>query len=266
MPRLRTIDLLPPLLYRRLRALRTPKRPGLNGIDSRLAGYLDVSRTGFFVELGANDGYAQSNTWFLEKEFGWGGVLIEPSPAEFIRLRQNRSSDNHFFCAACVSDDFADEFVRMRYSGLMTVTEGQTDLPDGTRAHSQRGRRFLPEGVQPFDFAAVARTLQSILDESGAPSDIDLLSLDVEGFELSVLRGVDHSRTRFGHVLVESRSPVELDRLLEAAGYEPVEALSHHDYLYRDGQQKVEIAGWTASWQRSGVVRRKHGFGGTWCC
>lgn len=66
-------DFLPPILLRALRRVRAGRRPGLNGIDSHLAGYLDVSRTGFFVELGANDGYAQSNTWFLEKEFGWGG-------------------------------------------------------------------------------------------------------------------------------------------------------------------------------------------------
>lgn len=116
----------------------------------------------------------------------------------------------------------------------MTVTDGPTDLPEGIEGHSESGRRYLPPGVTPFDFAAIARTLQSILDESAAPSHIDLMSLDVEGAELSVLRGVDHTKTRFKHLLVESRSPELLCRYLEKYGYEFVGQLSHHDYLYRD--------------------------------
>lgn len=36
---------------------------------------------GFFVEAGANDGYTQSNTYWLERFCGWEGILIEPIPA-----------------------------------------------------------------------------------------------------------------------------------------------------------------------------------------
>ena len=230
----RAKEILPPLLYRHLKNLRGPTRPGLNGLDTKLEVHLDASRPGYFVELGANDGYRQSNTWFLEKEFGWGGVLIEPSPVEFVELLKVRSPQNRFFCTACVPFGYDGEFVRMTYSGLMSVTDGDTDLPDGGGDHVERGRRFLPEGVRPFAFAALARTLQSVLDEAEAPSRMELLSLDVEGYELPVLRGVDHARTRFGHLLVESRSPDELERYLGAHGYVFVERLSHHDYLYRD--------------------------------
>jgi FkbM family methyltransferase len=227
-------EILPPFLYRYLRALRGPSRPGLNGLDMKLEAHLDTSRPGYYVELGANDGYRQSNTWFLEKEFGWEGVLIEPSPVAFVELLQVRSPQNHFFCTACVPVGFDGEFVRMTYSGLMSVTAGDTDLPEGGEAHVERGRRFLPDGVRPFEFAAIARTLQSVLDEARAPARIELLSLDVEGYELPVLQGVDHARTRFGHLLVESRSWEELDRYLTAHRYEFVAQLSQHDYLYCD--------------------------------
>ncbi len=230
----RTKKLAPAFLYRYLMNLRRRSRPGLDGLDTRLEEYLNTSRPGYFVELGANDGYRQSNTWFLEKEFGWTGVLIEPSPAEFVELLRSRSPSNHFVCAACVPTGFTGEFVRMTYSGLMSVTAGESDLPDGGDAHVERGRRFLPDGVRPFEFAALARTLQSVLDETGAPARIDFLSLDVEGHELPVLRGIDHARTRFGHLLIESRSPDELERYLTAHGYVFIDRLSHHDYLYRD--------------------------------
>lgn len=108
MNRIRIPDLLPPALYRLLRRFRAPTRPGLDGLDTRLEAYLEVGHPGFFVEIGANDGYLQSNTWFLEKEFGWHGILIEPSSGEFVRLLQNRSTANHFFCAACVDFDYQE--------------------------------------------------------------------------------------------------------------------------------------------------------------
>jgi hypothetical protein len=46
-------------------------------------------------------------------------------------------------------------------------------------------------------FGAIARTLQSLLDEAGSPSRVDLYPSMFEGAEESVLRGVDHDRTRF---------------------------------------------------------------------
>src|SRR5215831_4591146 len=62
---------------------------GLNLLDVKLAEHLS-SRRGFFVEAGANDGLAQSNTLYLERYLGWRGLLVEPIP-ELARLcRVNR--------------------------------------------------------------------------------------------------------------------------------------------------------------------------------
>ena len=46
-------------------------------------------RRGVFVELGAYDGYKYSNTFVLERCFGWRGVLIEANPANFARLQKS---------------------------------------------------------------------------------------------------------------------------------------------------------------------------------
>jgi len=55
---------------------------GLNKIDKKLLKYINYSN-GFFIELGANDGLAQSNTIFFEKFRNWHGILIEPIPLKF---------------------------------------------------------------------------------------------------------------------------------------------------------------------------------------
>lgn len=48
-----------------------------------------------FVELGALDGKTLSNTYMLERCFGWHGLLIEGSPQNFEKLKQNRPSPNN---------------------------------------------------------------------------------------------------------------------------------------------------------------------------
>jgi FkbM family methyltransferase len=211
----------------------TRTRTALNGLDDRLEAFIP-SGVGYYVELGANDGIAQSNTYWLEAERGWSGLLIEPALNRYLELRANRSPTNSFACAACVPFGYADEFVHLRYGNLMSVAPSLADgLPDVDQ-HVDAARQHMLDHEEPVSFGALARTLQSLLDEAGSPSRVDFLSLDVEGAEESVLRGVDHDRTRFRLMLVECRDLARLQAFLHSKGYVLRAKLSHHDYLFVD--------------------------------
>ena len=43
---------------------------------------------GIFIEAGACDGILNSNTYLLEKEFSWSGLLVEPLNDYFIELKK----------------------------------------------------------------------------------------------------------------------------------------------------------------------------------
>ena len=220
------------MFKRLLKRLVRGRYHGLNGLDKKMEAYLDYDG-GYFVELGANDGVSQSNTLYYEKYRHWKGLLVEPAPHNYLKCRANRAAATSIHCAACVSFGYEREFVRIAYSNLMSTPLGlTTDILD-PMAHARSGRVFLGKTEDVFEYGAVARTLDQLLRESGAPALIDFLSLDVKGADLEVLAGVDHGAFRFKYILVECRDFERMQHYLGAVDYAFVDTLSDHDYLFR---------------------------------
>jgi len=209
---------------------RALSRPSLYGMADVLDRYVPHNG-GFFVEAGANDGFEQSNTYHLERFRGWSGLLVEPVP-ELHREALLERPGAHVVNCALVAGDHDGAPVSMRYGGLMSIVAG-------THGSEQADRDFVAPAFvlgleQEYTFSVPARTLSSLLDELDAPR-VDLLSLDVEGFEAQALRGLDLDRHAPRFILVEihdmrdGRAAVE-----EVLGdrYVAIEQLSPLDMLY----------------------------------
>jgi FkbM family methyltransferase len=206
---------------------------GLNNLDEKLEKYLNFDN-GYFVELGANNGVHQSNTLYYEKYRGWSGVLVEPTLHNFLMCNQNRAKRTKTFCNACTSFEYKEKFVEIVYSNLMSTPVGlDSDILDPF-AHAAEGKQFLAEHEDNVVFGALARPLNDILIEAKSPSRIDFLSLDVEGAEIEVLKGINHDEFRFSYMLIENRSVEKLSDYLESLDYGYVELLSKWDYLYKN--------------------------------
>lgn len=232
-------QLLPPLLwgigsqFKKFKNKNKKNYYSIHGLDKKIEEYLPHV-DGFYVELGANDGISQSNTLYFERYKNWKGVLVEPTPHNYLKCISNRSNTNHIACNACVSFDYKDRFVEIIFSNLLSSSLGlESDIRDPI-AHTNFGKQFLENGEQIFRFGAVAKTLNTILLESKAPQKIDFLSLDVEGAEIEVLKGIDHSYFRFQYMCIECRDLEKLKNYLMQFEYELIERLSDHDYLFRD--------------------------------
>lgn len=216
-----------------LKRIARGKYYSLNQLDRKLEKYVDYDN-GYFVELGANDGVTQSNSLYFEKHRNWRGLLIEPTPHNFLSCRINRSKNNSIRCVACVSFGYDQEFVRMAYSNLMSTSLNlESDITDPI-SHANLGAQFLKSSEEVFEFGAVARTLNSVLVDAKAPPTIDFLSLDVEGAELEVLQGINHRQFRFKFILVECRDFARMKNYLDNQDYQFLERLSRQDYLFSD--------------------------------
>ncbi len=208
-------------------------RPALNGLDRKLGQWLDYEN-GFFVEAGANDGFAQSNTYYLEKMRGWRGLLIEPVPELCERCRSERSA-SVVINAALVAPDFTAPEIEMQFAGLMSVSADAFGDEAARRRHVETGLRV--QGLAgTYSVRVPARTLSAILTAEAGSREVDLLSLDVEGAELAALAGLDLSRHAPRHICVEVRQADAVTALL-ASRYECVAMLhdsgTHQDMLFR---------------------------------
>jgi len=180
-------------------------------------------RDGFFVEFGATDGVELSNSWLLEKRFGWRGILAEPARVWHPALRQNRSATIETDCVWKTTG--ADlEFLEVSAAVLSTVAEhGAGDL------HSARRRNSTSYAVRTVSLA-------DMLERHGAPRQIDFLSVDTEGSEYDILSAFDFSRYSFGCITVEHNFTAHreaIHRLLTANGYRRVlETVSQFDDWY----------------------------------
>ena len=201
----------------------------LNELDHKIANLLpELLKTDtFFLEVGANDGIKQSNTYFLESIFDAKGILIEASASNFEKLIINRSKKNIFEHCALVSSDYDKSYLEFIFSDLMTVCIDSKNV--NSYDHAKRGLKFF-KGIN-YNFLAPAKTLSEILEKHNIRK-IDFMSIDLEGSELDALKGIDLNCFDIRNILIEARDIKSIKNHLGIYNYFLREKLSNHDYLF----------------------------------
>jgi FkbM family methyltransferase len=186
---------------------------------------LHDKRGGFFVEFGATDGKELSNSYMLEAELGWRGILAEPLPFWHHALAGNRRARIDHRCVWRRSGE------RLEFLTLHTIPE-LASLKAYAESDLHAAERRKAEGTFPVETVSLA----DLLAQHEAPEDIDYLSIDVEGAELDVLAGMDFDRYRPRIITIEHNFQPhrgEMQRLLESRGFvREFEDLSMFDDWY----------------------------------
>ncbi len=205
---------------------------GLNGLDLRLVELLQHRSGGTFIEAGAHDGLTQSNSALLEFSLGWTGMLVEPVPHLADRCRTNRP-DALVEQVALVPTGHPTETVTLFDCGLMSLVAGAMGSEDADREHLSLGSR-VQGGLVISELQVPAVPLSRLIETHGL-GRVDLLILDVEGYEVPTLLGLDFDRHGPEYLLIEARVRSEVDAVL-GGRYSRIADLSHHDVLYRRTQ------------------------------
>lgn len=168
---------------------------------------------GFYIDVGAQDEEADSVTRHFY-EAGWSGINIEPV-AEFAETFRRRERDQTVCCAAGSEESLLPMAISLD-SGLSSFD--QTNAAQTERMGLLAGTRMIQ-----------VRRLDDILHDLGlSEKRFEFLKVDVEGFELEVIKGIDLRRYRPRIILCEATEPntstktasfEELCGTIEACGY-----------------------------------------------
>ena len=182
---------------------------------------LDFMSGGFFVDFGAYDGITLSNSYMLEKHFGFKGILSEPNPKFAKMIPKYRKAVVEEKCVWSASGEIL-EFVD---AGKISTIKDFAD--SDMHAHLRQSR---------LSFEVETITLTDMLQKHGAPAKIDYLSIDTEGSEFEILNSHDFSKFSFKVITVEHAFTSQREKiynLLTKHGYaRKFEELSMFDDWY----------------------------------
>ena len=184
---------------------------------------LHFKKNGYFIEFGAADGIRHSNTYLLEKEFDWKGILAEPASIWHKSLYANRSA---IVDTRCVWDESGKT--------LEFLEDASAELSSPTEYRNQGIHKDRRIDAQKYKVSTVS--LLEMLQEYDAPREIDYLSIDTEGSEFRILNAFDWDSYKFNVITVEhnySKERHSISKLLQLNGYKQIfEELSKFDDWY----------------------------------
>ena len=174
-----------------------------------------------YAEVAANHYKSISNSYFFDRCLHWRGLCVEPNPVYHADLRSERTCA---LTATCVADHTKEIDMILPNSAWHGARGGVAD------SHFVTG--FHVAGTKPVRRHCVR--LQDEFDRLQF-NHIDILFLDLEGYEDSALRGINFEKTRIDTIMCESAC---------------------EDVLPAHGYHKIPIPGWLPKiqdrvWQRS---------------
>lgn len=170
------------------------KRYSQNNEEEVLLEYFKGISNGVVVEVGAANPEYISNSRFLIENYNWYGLLIEPNPVFYNKLKQFYINNKNIVCLDCLVHD-QPGFFDFHY-----LVDGY-----GSTMHEwfrdKVGGNFLKTTIE-------AKTLTSIVENIGYKK-INFLSIDAEGNDPNVLKSIDLNKIDIDLICLEATSSVE---------------------------------------------------------
>ena len=169
-----------------------------------------------FLEFGATDGINLSNSYMLENNFGWTGILAEPSPQWHEKLKNNRPNTRIITdCIWKCSGEKLDFFVSDigEFSTLVDYKLSDlSSMPGNTKKRIKDGKVVEVESI----------SLNDVMEKNFNGDAPSYLSIDTEGSEYEILDSLDFEKYRPVVFTIEHNHSVlenKIDKLMTSKGY-----------------------------------------------
>jgi hypothetical protein len=172
---------------------------------------------GTFVEFGASNGVTNSNSLMLERDYGWGGLLIEALPWHRRDIVRARPDAELVIGAVDPTYPAAPKSLEiMASAGHLSSLVGFAENDEHATRRKQTGAKIKVPAIN----------LHDALRSTFGNHRIDFMSIDVEGPELAILQGFDFMEFPVGCLCVEvndrEQDRAEITSLMSERGYTTV--------------------------------------------
>jgi FkbM family methyltransferase len=196
----------------------------------------------YFLEFGANDGVALSNTILLES-LGWNGIIGEALNRLYMIAKMSRQCEVVEGALAHESGVELQFYDQNLYSSAVSYS--------GDDMHAEKRKLGKLCKVQTV-------RIDELLEKYDAPNTIGFFSLDVEGAEVEVLETFPFDRYFVQCAAIEhnhTEQEVRIDRIMAENGFKRVlKVFSGHDGFYVN---KKHV---TPNWTQSEFLQKRPNF------
>ncbi len=188
-------------------------------------------KNGIFVEAGAHDGISFSNSYFFEKYLNWNGICVEPNPDLFNTLIQNRCCICEQFCISNKEGKMpflkCSSYMLEMYSGLLENIDPR---------HLERIKNEIDLFGGSKEIIYINCTSFKKLFRKHKLTNIDFLSLDIEGGEEAALKTIDFNEVKIDVIVVENNFNEDtIKKYLLARGYQYIKRIGKDDIYQLKG-------------------------------
>lgn len=146
-------------------------------------------KNGRFLDIGANDGVTESNTYCLEKEYEWRGICIEANE-DLAKICACNRPLSVVSCSVVWSSETTLDFAQPKNNLLSRINN-----------LTWNNEYFSEDFIDATIHKRTTTTIKNILGDS--KQKFDYFSLDIEGAELEALKGIDWNNTEFDFMTIE---------------------------------------------------------------
>lgn len=206
-------------------------------LERMLRSYADSHPEATFVQVGAHDGTKMDPLRPIVLSSGWRGVLVEPVPYVFARLKERYGGNPRLRLEqVAIAEDpgYADFFYVPEARGLWHSYDALGSFRrDVVVSHTHLipdiEDRVVSDKVECISF-------DHLCDRNGLDT-VDMIQIDTEGYDLHILRMIDLARRRPDIVVFEHLHLNREERDEAAARF------TAHDYeLVSDGMDTMAVS------------------------